>query len=111
MAVTVLNIIPAKPAEDAQTSQYTAVNCRTLIDKFTATNVSAVNQWISVNLVPSGGTADADNLIVDKRVIAPGEAYTFPELVGHAIMPGGFISTLASAVDAVVIRATGRELV
>ena len=35
MTVTVKNIIPRKEAEGAQTAQYTAVGCKTIIDKFT----------------------------------------------------------------------------
>jgi len=110
MAITVLPLISAKLAEDAQTTQYTAVNCTTVIDKFTATNTSAANETISVNLVPVGGTAGASNLIVDTRTIAPNETYTFPELVGQVLSPSGFISTIASDATAIVIRASGREI-
>lgn len=111
MAVTVKNIISAKEAEDAQTTQYTAVNCRCIIDKFTATNTSAGNESLSVNLVPNLGAAGVDNLIVDARMIAPGETYTFPELVGQVLDTGSFISTIASAANTLTIRASGREIV
>jgi hypothetical protein len=37
MTVTVKVLIPSKQAENAQTTQYTATNCKTIIDKFTAT--------------------------------------------------------------------------
>ena len=56
MAVTVKTLIAPKQAEATQTAQYTAVNCRTIIDKFTATNTSAANATISVNIIQSGGT-------------------------------------------------------
>jgi hypothetical protein len=111
MAVTVKTLIPAKQAEAVQTGQYTAVNCRAIIDKFTATNTSAGNVTISVNLIASGGIAGADNLIVDARAIAPNETYTFPELVGQVLDPGGIISTIASAATSLTIRASGREIV
>lgn len=110
MTVTVKAIIPAKQAENAQTTQYTATNCKTVIDKFTATNTSASNVTISVNLVTSGGSASSANLITNARAIAPGESYTFPELVGQAIESGGFISTIASAAASITIRASGREI-
>ena len=110
MAVTVVPIIPAKLAEDAQTTQYTAVNCTTIIDKFTGTNTSGANVTISVNIVPNGGTAGGTNLVVDTRTIAPNETYTFPELVGHVLPPSGFISTIAGTASAIVIRASGREI-
>ena len=110
MTVTVVNIIPAKQAEIAQTGQYTATNCKTIIDKFTATNTSAANATLGVNLVAPGGSADATNLIVKPRSIAPGQTYTFPELVGHVVESGGFISTISSVASALTIRASGREI-
>ncbi len=110
MTVTVKTLIPSKQAENTQTTQYTATNCKTIIDKFTATNTSAGNLTLSVNLVSSGGSAGVDNLIVDSRAIAPYETYTFPELVGQVLEPGGFISAIASAATALTIRASGREI-
>jgi len=109
MAVKVVNIIPSKFAEVAQTTQYIAENCKTIIDKFTATNVSAAPVTISVNLVLTGAAGD-ENLIVKEKSIAAGETYVFPELVGHSLEPSSLISTLASAADALVVRASGREV-
>ena len=77
MSVLVKTLIASKQAENVQTAQYTAVNCKTIIDKFTATNTGAGNVTISVNLVTSGGSAGVTNLIVDSRAIAPDETYTF----------------------------------
>ena len=111
MAVTVKALIPAKQAEATQTTQYTATNCRAIIDKFTATNTTAGNVTIGVNIVASGGSASASNLIVDNRSIAPDETYTFPELVGQVLDAGSFISTIASAATSLTIRASGREIV
>jgi hypothetical protein len=110
MTVTIKNLIPSKYAENSQTSQYTAVDAKTVIDKFTATNTSASNVTISVNLVTNGSTASTNNLIVKSRVIAPNECYFFPELIGHILESGGFISTIVSAATSVVIRASGREV-
>jgi hypothetical protein len=109
MTVTVKVLIPAKQAEGTQTIQYTATNCKTIIDKFTATNTTAGNVTISVNLVTSGA-ALVTNLIVDTRSLAPDETYTFPELVGQVLEPNGFISTIASAATSLTIRASGREI-
>lgn len=110
MAVSVSNIIAAKQAEAAQTTQYTAVGVRTIIDKFTGTNTSAAAATLSVNLVTSGDTAGVQNLIVKTKTLAAGETYPFPELVGHVLLPGGFISTLAGTAAVVTIRASGREV-
>jgi len=111
MTVTVKVLIPAKQAENTQTTQYTATNCKTIIDKFTVTNTSAGNVTFSVNLVTSGGSAAASNLILDTRSIAVDECYTCPELVGQALESGGFISTIAGAATSLTIRASGREIV
>lgn len=110
MTVTVKNIIPRKQAENAQTSQYTATNCKTIIDKFTATNTTAGAVTLSVNLVAAAGAAGVANLIVSAKSIAAGECYTFPELVGQTLEPGGFISTIASAATSLTISASGREI-
>lgn len=110
MSVSVKTLIDAKQAENVQTTQYTAVNCKTIIDKFTATNTSANNVTLNVNLVGSEGSPGVSNLIVDTRTVAPGETYTFPELVGQVLEPGDFISTLADAVTSLTIRASGREI-
>lgn len=108
MAVTISNIIPAKNAEVTQVTQYTSTGVQTIIDKFTATNYSASPATISVNLITPAGSAGNDNLIVKTKTLQPAETYTFPELVGHVLPVGGFISTVASAATAINIRASGR---
>jgi hypothetical protein len=110
MAVTPKVLIAAKNAENAQTTQYTATGVTTIIDKFTATNYSAAAVTLSVNLVTSADTAGNQNLIVKTKALQAGETYTFPEIVGQTLAPGGFISTIASAATSVNIRAGGREI-
>jgi hypothetical protein len=110
MTITVKNIIPRKQAEGAQTTQYTANLCKTIIDKFTVTNTSASNVQFSANLVASGGSATAANLVLKTRTIAPNDTYTCPELVGQTLEAGDFISTLAGAASALTISASGREI-
>jgi hypothetical protein len=110
MAVSTKVLIPAKTAENTQTTQYTATNVTTIIDKFTATNYSATAATISVNLVTALGSAGNDNLIVKTKTLQPAETYTFPELVGQVLASGGFISTIAGTASAINIRASGREI-
>jgi hypothetical protein len=110
MAVSTKVLIPAKTAENAQTTQYTATNVTTIIDKFTATNYNTAAATISVNLVTVLGSAGNDNLIVKTKTLQPAETYTFPELVGQVLASGGFISTIASTASAINIRASGREI-
>lgn len=110
MTVTVAVLIPAKTAENTQTTQYTSTGLTTIIDKFTATNYSATAATISVNLVSPSGSAGNDNLIVKTKALQAGETYTFPEIVGFALSNGAFISTIASAASAINIRASGRQI-
>jgi hypothetical protein len=110
MAVLTRVLISAKTAEATQTTQYTATNVTTIIDKFTATNYDTVARTISVNLVALSGSAGNDNLIVKTKTLQPSETYTFPELVGQVLANGNFISTIASTGTAINIRASGREI-
>lgn len=110
MAVNVKVLIPAKIAENSQTTQYTATNVSAIIDKFTATNYSASAATLSVNLVTQFDAAGNQNLIIKAKTLLPSETYTFPELVGHVLQPGGFISTLAGTASAINIRSSGREV-
>ena len=110
MTVTAKNLVPAKTVEATQTTQYTANGVTTIIDKFTATNYSGSTAIISVNLVAAGGAASNDNLIVKAKSLAASETYIFPELVGHILPSGGFISTIAGTASAINMRVSGREI-
>ena len=110
MTVIVKNIVPAKTVENTQTTQYTATNVTTIIDKFTATNYSATAATISVNLVTTAGSAGDINLITKTKTLQPSEVYTFPELVGQVLNPGDFISTIAGTASAINMRVSGREV-
>lgn len=111
MTVYVKVLIPAKIAENTQTTQYTAGNnITTIIDKFTATNYSGSSATLSVNIITVADTAGNKNLIVKAKSLSAGETYTFPELVGQALEPGDFISTIASASSSLNIRSNGREI-
>lgn len=108
MTVTVQVIIPAKIAENSQTTQFTSSSVTTIIDKFTATNFSAAIVGISVNLVTDADVPGNANLITKVKALLPNEVYTFPELVGQVLAPGGYISTLATTANSINIRASGR---
>jgi hypothetical protein len=110
MAVNVKVLIPAKIAENTQTTQYTATNVSTIIDKFTATNYSGSAATLSVNLVTQFDAAGNQNLIVKTKTLQAAETYTFPEIVGHVLAPGGFISTIAGTASAINIRSSEREV-
>ena len=110
MTVFVKALIPIKTAETAVTTQYTAQNVTTIIDKFTATNYSAADATLTVYLTNPGETASTTSAVVLVQVVSPNETYTFPEVAGHALAPGGTIATAAGTALALAIRASGREV-
>jgi hypothetical protein len=110
MTITAKVLISPKTAETAQTTQYTATNVTTIIDKFTATNYTATLATLSVNLVEPGGSASSSNVVSVAKAIQPYETYTFPEIVGQTLAPGSMISTICSAATSINIRASGREV-
>jgi len=110
MTVIVNVLIPAKIAENTQQTQYTSNGVKTIIDKFTATNFSALAATISVNLVSLAGAAGNENIITKTKTLQPSEVYTFPEIVGQVLNSGDFISTIDGTATAVNIRASGRQI-
>jgi len=112
MTVTAKNLVPAKFVENTQTTQYTVSSniTATIIDKFTATNISGSAATISVNIVTGSDTAGNQNLITKTKSLAASEVYTFPELVGQIMPNSSFISTIASASSAINMRVSGREI-
>lgn len=92
------------------TTLYTATGVRTIIDKFTGTNTTAGPVTLAVNLVQAGGGASAANTIVFSKSLAAGECYTFPEVVGHVLNAGDFISAIAGAATSITVRCSGREV-
>lgn len=110
MTILVKVLIPAKIAEASQTTQYTSTGLTTIIDKFTATNYSAVPATISVNLVTTAGSAGDLNLVTKTKTLQAAEVYTFPEIVGQVLASGDFISTIAGTATSINIRASGRQV-
>lgn len=110
MTVTAKPLIVSKYASNAEATEYTApAGTRTIVDKFTGYNGTAGAVVLTVKLVPNGGTAGATN-ITSAKSIAAGETYTFPEIVGHSLEAGGFVSVLSASASAIVIRSSGREV-
>lgn len=109
MTVTTKPLITSQYAANAETTMYTATGVRAIIDKFSGYNGTGGAVTLTVKLVPNGGSAAATNIIVLKS-LAAGETYNFPEIAGHVLESGGFISVLAGAATSIVVRASGREV-
>lgn len=109
MAVTPTVIIDPIVASNAQTTQYTSTSATTIIDKYTVRNLAGVATTIGIYLVKAGTAASTTNLIISRNIQA-GETYTCPEVVGHVLEPGDFISTIAGAAASIAMRASGRVI-
>lgn len=111
MSVQAKSLFSPLQAQNVETTQYTApAGVRTILDKFTGTNTTAAPATLTIKIVQSGGAVGAANTIVSAKTLAAGECYTFPEIVGHVLNPGDFLSTLAGTAAAITIRASGREV-
>lgn len=108
MTVTAKPLVQAAHAANAQTTVYTApAGTRTILDKVTGQATLAAT--LTINVVASGGAAAATNVIVAKT-FAIGDVYTFPEVVGHDLNPGDFVSIISTVAAAIVFRMSGREV-
>lgn len=110
MAVTAANLIPAKYAENSQTTQYVATNKKARVDSFTVTNPTAGAVTISIYKVVSAGSASDANVILKSKSVAAGETLIVAGMIGQILEPEGFISTIASAATSLVISASGVEI-
>ncbi len=110
MSVTAKNLIASKYAANSSTNEYTAPSgTRTIIDKFTVTNIDASSRTISIYLVPSGSIAGNSNLIVKDLAVAAGATDDVDEMKNQILNAGDFIEVVASSATTCVIRASGRE--
>lgn len=110
MAITVKNIVPSRFLPAAQTTIYRAINCKTVIDKFTATNTSIDPVVVSVNIVASGKIPEALNTIILNKSLQSYETYSFPDLVGQVLEPNDYISTVCSTEGVLSVTSSGREI-
>lgn len=111
MATTINTLIQAKYAEPTQTVQYTVPSLTAaIIDKFTITNVGVDNESITIHIVEEGDAPQDYNIVVNDRLLAPLETYTCPELVGQILSSGDYITTIASTISTLAIRASGRQI-
>ena len=110
MSVSPRALVTSAQLPSGETTQYTSdTGTYTILDKVTAYNGSGSAVTVTVKLVPSGGTAGASHVMASQS-IAAGTSYTFPEVIGQVLEPGGFLSTTASTGSAVVFRVSGRKV-
>lgn len=99
----------AQLTTSAATYYTVPANTITTISACSLTNSTATARTATVYLVPSGGTADATNIILSARTIAAGETYNVAAAIGQTIPAGATIQALAEAGTAITIVASGYE--
>ena len=110
MTTTAKAIIETKRANDTLATEYTCSVLKTIVDTFTATNTTASNATISVNLVPQGVSVGDSNCVVHEKILTPGQIYRAYSVIGQTLEEGDSISVVSNTADAVTIRSSGREI-
>lgn len=80
-------------------------NTKALVTKAMFANTDTDARLLTVNLVRSGGSASAANILINAQPIASGESYEATELEGQILNPGDTIQAKADAVA--VVNCTG----
>jgi len=103
-------ITPAQLTTGAVVYYTTPVNTKTTIKKLTLTNSTVNARTVTLHLVPSGGTADATNVLLSVLNIAAHTTIDVTEASGHTLETGSTIQALADAATAVTIQGSGFEV-
>ena len=95
----------------AAVTYYTAGSgIRVVIKKATFVNDHTAAITVTINLVPSGGSATYANALIKTHSIAAGDTWTCYEMENHMLEAGGFISMLASTTAKIGCRISGYEV-
>jgi hypothetical protein len=86
-----------------------ATNRRLIITKITLLNTTGTDRTVDLHLVPSGGSADATNQILDAKVMEANmtEPYIVTGAMQHVLNGGGAIHAGADAATAVTMVVSG----
>jgi hypothetical protein len=110
MTVVAKPLVQTRYAETTPTMQYLVSGGRVSIDRFVATNNSAITANISIWLVPNGQVVGVITGCYLPASLLSGESYSCPEACGQWLENGDRIVTQASAAAAITIRVSGREV-
>ena len=96
---------------NAAVTYYTVgAGTRAVIKKATFVNDDTSSLTVTINLVPSGGTAGYANRLAKTKTLAAGETWLCYAVENHSLEAGGFISMLASTTAKVGCRISGYEV-
>lgn len=97
---------------NAAVTYYTVgASTRGIITKATFVNDDAGAVTVTINIVPSAGSAGYANRITKEKSLAAGESWSCSDLASHVMETGGFISMEASVTDKIGCRISGYEVI
>jgi hypothetical protein len=97
---------------DSAATYYTAGTAtKAIIKRATFCNDHNIVVTVTINIVPSGGTAAYGNRITKTRSLAAGETWSCPDIENHVLEAGDFISMVASVTAKIGVRISGYEVV
>ncbi len=107
MTVTTELLVDSTFIAITNTSQFTSVGL-TIIDAVTITNIGTADATVSLNLIPSGGSASTTNKTLSNKVLRANDSYLCPEVNGQVLNNEDFLSAICDIASAVNIRISGR---
>ena len=108
MSFQFIAIIEPQFAPNSQTTLFTQNAGQAVrIDSLSVCNTDSVAATISINLVPSGGSAGASNLTTKLQSITAGQTWNSPNEIGKVLFMGDFISVICSTASVASISAGG----
>ncbi len=89
----------------------TTEKTRTYIRRLTLTNTGAVDETVTIYLVPAGAVAGPANMLVSALSVPAGKTVAVREAEGHILEPNGTIQAVKGGApgSAVTIMASGVE--
>jgi len=88
----------------------TSTGVVTLLRRLTFHNSDVDTQTVSIWIVPSSGTADDSNLILDAKAVGADQTYTFPDIESHVMKSGDTFVVQASAATSIMMILSGTEI-
>lgn len=108
MPFSLIPIIEPRFMPASQTTLFAAQSGQSVrIDSLSIVNGDSIAATVSINIVPSGGSASAANLTTKAQSIPSGQTWNSPNEVGKVLVAGDFISAICSTASVAAISAGG----
>lgn len=110
--ITAKSLVNGVNLTDSAATYYTTpASTKAVIKKATFVNDHNIVVTVTINLVPSAGSAGYANQITKTKSLAAGESWSCPDVENHVLEAGGFISMVASVASKIGVRISGYEIV